>query len=710
MLVYTQILKKQFSKVTFALICSLFLQLTVSAQIQLPNIVSNDMVLQRNAVFKLGGKADKFTKLSVIATWNKKKFTCTSDENGSWKVAIPTGKAGGPYTLTVSDGKSTIVRKNIMLGEVWICSGQSNMEWNVARGIDNGEQEAATANYPNIRMLYIPKAESGGALNDANAQWKTCTPEVMREFSAVGYFFGRKLHKELNVPIGLINCNWGGTNIEAWMSAEKKSVVKDTLAWKAFQTFNKDLSKPSSVLYNAMLYPLHIFPVAGALWYQGESNTSNSQFYKTYMQWMVEDWRKLFGDDMPFYYAQIAPYKYKKPYEGALIQEQQRFAMNAIKNLGMIVTADIAGDVSDIHPKNKLDIGERLARWALAKTYKKPNVFTSGPLYKSKKIEGNTIRIQFDYTADGLQINGDSIANLWIAGNDGKFMKALAKIEGKEVLVSNPKIENPVAVRMAFANDATVNLFNNEGLPASPFRTDDFPMASGIEGVVTLNKDNSKTLTLISKDKIFYTLDGSEPTRQSDSYSVPIQITQFTVIKAKSLQRDFLSTELFEKQIPVYHGYVPQKMELLTAPDKKYAANGAMTLYDGELGGEIFSDRTWLGFHDTDAVIKIDLGENKPIHSVTIGTLQNQNDWIFLPQYISVAVSDDGEIFKEAITLNNGWKQSEKNGYKEIKAVLPQNRNGRYIKLLIKNNEKLPDWHDSKGNPAWIFLDDVMVE
>lgn len=684
MLVHTPIFKKQFCRFSLASLLSLFLHLTVSAQLQVPTIVSDNMVLQRNAVFKLEGKADKQTKVKVTVGWSKKTFACTSNENGSWKVAIPTGKEGGPYTLTVSDGKESIVRNNILLGEVWICSGQSNMEWNVVHGIDKGEQEAAAANYPNIRMLYIPKADSDRPLNDANAQWKTCTPEVMREFSAAGYFFGRKLNKDLNVPIGLINCNWGGSNIEAWMSVEKKTVAKDSLAWKAFLTFNKALSKPSSVLYNAMLYPLHIFPVAGSIWYQGESNTSNSQFYKTYMQWMVEDWHKLFGADMAFYYAQIAPFKYKKPYEGALIQEQQRFAMNTIKKSGMIVTADIAGNVTDIHPRNKVDVGERLARWALAKTYSKPNVFVSGPLYKSKKIEGNTIRIQFDYTADGLQIKGDSIANLWIAGNDGKFMKALAKIDGKEVLVSNPKIENPVAVRMAFANDATVNLFNNEGLPASPFRTDDFPVASGIEGVVTLRKDNSKTITLISKNKIFYTLDGSEPTRQSASYTVPMSINQFTVIKAKSLQGDFLSTELFEKQIPVYHGYVPQKMELLTPTDNKYTANGAMTLYDGELGGETFSDKTWLGYQNTDAVIKIDLGERKPIHSVTIGTLQNQNDWIFLPQYISVAVSDDGETFKEAITLDTKWQQSDENGYKEIKTVLPKNRNGRYIKLLMR--------------------------
>lgn len=466
-------------KNSIALILLLMFPVLLQAQLQLPTIVSDNMVLQRNAIFKLDGKAKPNANINITAGWSKKAYKTKSDKYGHWQLNLPTAKAGGPFDLVVSSENEEIVRKNILLGEVWICSGQSNMEWNVVRGFDNSEVEAANANYPNIRMLYIPKAESDTLRYDANAQWQACTPEVMRKFSAVGYFFGRKLQKELNVPIGLINCNWGGTNIEAWMSSEKKASVTDTLAWKVFQTSNKKLSKPSSVLYNAMVNPLHIFPVAGTLWYQGESNVLNSQFYKTYMQWLVEDWRKIFGANMPFYYVQIAPHKYKKPFEGALVQEQQRLAMNEIKKSGMVVTADIAGDVSDIHPRNKVDVGERLARWALAKNYSKSNVFVSGPIYKGKKIEGNKIRIQFDYAAEGLQIKGDSIANLWIAGNDGNFMKAIAKIDGKDLIVSHPKIEKPVTVRMAFANDGIVNLFNSEALPASPFRTDSYPIDAG---------------------------------------------------------------------------------------------------------------------------------------------------------------------------------------------------------------------------------------
>jgi sialate O-acetylesterase len=260
------------------------------------------------------------------------------------------------------------------------------------------------------------------------------------------------------------------------MSTQKKPIGKDTTGWQAYQSFNKKLFEPYSLLYNAMIYPLNFFSLAGCIWYQGESNTSNAKYYKTYFKWLVEDWRKLFDNDMPFYYVQIAPYGYYKFYEGSLIQEQQRLALNEIKKTGMVVTADIAGNVYDIHPPNKLDVGERLARWALANTYHIPNITVSGPLYKGMSVEEEIIRIKFDYSSSGLQVNGNSILNLLIAGIDGNFIEAHSKIDGSDLLVFHPQIKKPVAVRMAFKNLATVNLFNKEGLPASPFRTDNFPI------------------------------------------------------------------------------------------------------------------------------------------------------------------------------------------------------------------------------------------
>lgn len=687
-----------------------FAQTRVEAQLWVPTFVSDNMVLQQNDTFHLEGKAVPGGKVTASADWGGTKITTTANNNGNWKLNLPTSKAGGPYTLTISSGSETLVRTNILLGEVWICSGQSNMQWSVENGINNGKAEAAEANWPAIRMLYIPQTESDTLRTDADAQWQVCTPAVMRKFSAAGYFFGRKLHKELNVPIGLINCNWGGTNIEAWMSPKPKNLPTDSVAWNAFKSEKIKLAKPSSTLYNAMLYPLHIFSVAGSLWYQGESNVLNSRFYKTYLKWMVQDWRKLFGNNMSFYYAQIAPFRYKKSFSGALLQEQQRLAMGELQNAGMIVTADIAGDVSDIHPKNKLDVGERMARWALNKNYKKNNLVVSGPMYSGMRPEKGQIRIKFKHAESGLLVRGDTVANLQIAGENKEFRTAYAKIDGSDLLVFNPNIKKPLAVRMAFQDWAEANLFNKEGLPASPFRTDNFPVEAEVDYAVSINGNGSKTIRMLSKDKIFYTLDGSIPNQKSSLYTSPIQLSASATLRARTLRTGMLSSEILQKRVFISNSYIFNKIELQTMPDKKYAAKGAATLNDGEAGDNIFSDGTWLGFYDADAIINIDLGAEKLLNTVTLGLLQAQTEWIFFPQQIRVLVSNDGVTYKEEKFAENAWVKSESAEFAEEKLTMPNNVKGRYLKIHLKNVTKIPDWHLSKGNPAWIFIDEISVE
>jgi sialate O-acetylesterase len=627
------------------------------SNVKLPRILTNNMVLQRNTEFKIWGWADKGEKVDVLL--NEVKRTAKTSKDGKWMVIFPAMKEGGPYSMIIK-GKNEIKLTNIMFGDVWVCSGQSNMEWPLSR-TNNAEDEIASANYPDIRLFECPHNVQFVPEDDVEGgEWQVCTPETVPNFSAVGYFFGRDIYKNLNVPVGLLFTAWGGTNIETWISQEsisqvkdfdgklqemknydpekvvarrkaqidsilrtfgtdEKGIVDDKIIWadpgldvsnwknmelpvlwesaglygldgivwfrkefelpkeiasngiflhlgpiddsditwvngkKVGETINKyneeriykvpaDILKPGknvvtirvedtggggglygkpdqmkivsgdfqislagqwkfrfnsseikvdmssfvgpnnypTLLYNGMIHPFLNYPVTGAIWYQGESNADRAYQYRTLFPLLINDWRSSWTNpELSFMFVQLANYM-KPPVDPgesawAELREAQLMTLTLPKT-GMAVIIDI-GEANDIHPKNKQDVGKRLALAALKITYGK-DIVHSGPIYKSMTISDNKVTIDFNYIGSGLKCYDryGYVKGFAVAGKDKKFYWAKACIENNKVVVYSDQVNNPIAVRYAWAdNPDDVNLYNNEGLPASPFRTDDWP-------------------------------------------------------------------------------------------------------------------------------------------------------------------------------------------------------------------------------------------
>jgi sialate O-acetylesterase len=439
------------------------------------------MVLQQEKPAAIWGWAEPGEKVAVEISGNKGE--ATADGDGKWLAKVTPPAAGGPYELTVT-GKNTVKLSDVLVGEVWICSGQSNMQWTVSQAL-NPEEEAKQANFPQIRHLQVARNPSQEPLADLEGagqeEWQVCNPDTVSKFTAVGYYFGRALHQDLKVPIGLVNSSWGGTICEAWTSKpglESKPEFKPILDRDA--QFRPGNPNQAAALYNGMIHPLLSLSFRGAIWYQGESNLRRAEQYAELFPSMIQDWRAKFGQgEFPFLFVQLAPFRYngQDPRNCAELWEAQLRTLKKVPNTGMAVTTDI-GNVKDIHPKNKQQVGRRLSLWALAKTYGKEVVF-SGPLYESHEVDGNKIRIRFQHVGGGLVAKEEKpLTHFEIAGADEKFEPATATIDGETIVVSSDKVEKPVAVRFAWTDTAEPNLFNQEGLPASPFRTDTFKLVT----------------------------------------------------------------------------------------------------------------------------------------------------------------------------------------------------------------------------------------
>ena len=445
---------------------------SLTAQIKLPALFTDNMVLQRNAEVSVWGWGDYHYETRVTGSWSKDTVTTWVSTDLKWRVTLKTPDAGGPYKLCIM-GKDTITLENIMIGEVWLCSGQSNMELTAEQTFNNSELEVANAYHPNIRLFNVKRTASQAPQENCFGEWEVCSPRSMRSFSALGYFFGRHLHQHLNIPVGLINASLGGTPAEVWVSREV--VAADPVLQDGAERLIKydwKLTDPG-VVYNAMIAPLMPFTIAGTIWFQGEGNAETPQTYQKLFATLIESWREGFNNDFPFYYVQIAPYAYEPRYHAPYIREAQVKCLD-IPKTGLVLFSDFVDDINEGHPRNKQQEGERLGNYVLADRYGIKGIAYKSPLYESFNVENNKIRVTFVNADEGLVVRGEKLKYFEVAGEDRVFYPANAKIDGNTVLIWSKEVKAPVAARYAFSNDAIGNLFSREGLPASPFRTDNW--------------------------------------------------------------------------------------------------------------------------------------------------------------------------------------------------------------------------------------------
>lgn len=452
-----------------------FTGISTQATIQLPTLFGNNMVLQQQSDAAIWGSAKANATVVITTSWDKKKYTVRANAGGQWKTAVRTPKAGGPYEITISDGE-LLKLSNVLIGEVWVCSGQSNMEMPV-KGFKNqpilgADDMLLEADDSAIHLFRIERAFTKTIQTDVKAQWEVAAPKTVKEFSAVGYHFARLLRQRLKVPVGIIQTTWGGTPIEAWMDTLSLQRVEGVKYPAASAAMTKN---DPSVLFNAMIAPLVGYGMRGVLWYQGEQNRFQPGNYAKLMQSMVEEWRALWKiGQFPFYYVQIAPYQYPNTRELIpYLREAQDKAQALIPNSGMVVSLD-AGDQRTIHPANKMIISKRLACWALANTYGREGIVYQGPVYKSMTIIADTVKVTFNNAANGLTTYGKELVNFELAGSDKIFYPAQAKITNDGITLFSTAVKGPVAVRYGFKDWLTGELFNTDGLPAAPFRTDDW--------------------------------------------------------------------------------------------------------------------------------------------------------------------------------------------------------------------------------------------
>jgi sialate O-acetylesterase len=485
---------------------------TARADVRLPRIFSDHMVLQRDTAVPVWGWADPAEAVTVTIAGQTR--TARADQDGKWLVKFDKLAEAGPHTLTVK-GKNTLTVSDVLAGEVWLGSGQSNMAMTVNRARDFDKEQPA-AKFPQVRMFTVGRNPARAPAADCTGSWQVCSPDTVATFSATAYFFGRELHQKLGVPVGLINSSVGGTPIEAWTSLDvqkgrpelkelfaswdskaasynpdeaRAAYEKQLATWKVLADKAKAEGKPApvrprqpvhprddphhpTVLFNGMIAPLIPYAMRGAIWYQGENNARTAEsgaLYARQLPLLVNDWRTRWGQgDFPFAWVQLPNFS-----TGAtgwpLVREAMLLSL-AVPNTGMTVNIDI-GEEKDIHPKNKQDIGHRLALWARAQVYGE-KVPWSGPLPAGHQVNGDTIEVRFKHTDGGLVAKGGELRGFTLAGKDGLWRRASARIEGDKVVVSSPEVKEPVAVRYSWAAYPDGNLANGAGLPASPFRTD----------------------------------------------------------------------------------------------------------------------------------------------------------------------------------------------------------------------------------------------
>jgi sialate O-acetylesterase len=478
---------------------------SATAAVKVPNLISDHMLLQRDAPVRIFGMADPGEAVTV--TFRGHSVSTTAGALGRWEAWLPPMKPGPASDLTIR-GTNTLQIADVLVGDVWLGSGQSNMQWNV-RSTNNADAEIAAAQFPEIRLFYVPRQPAAAPVEDVDAKWVVCTPETVKEFSAVLYYFGRQLHQDLKVPMGLIHTSWGGTPIASWISgpalaananlapfqtfwahvsaqypANKIRHEQNLKTWTAAGSKGPRPAAPfgpgnphePTTLYNGMIAPIAKYSIKGALWYQGETEAGRRQghIYGEALKTLVTDWRRAFGQgDFPFFYVQLANFGNAANYGHWMRVQEGQVKAAQLKKTGVAIINDI-GEATDIHPRNKQDVARRLALLARHIAYGESNFVYSSPLFRQATREGNALRVWFDHAGTGLKTRGGGpVKGFQIAGADGKYVAATARIDGDSVIVSSPEIEDPQSVRYAWDSNPDANLVNSAGLPASLFRSDE---------------------------------------------------------------------------------------------------------------------------------------------------------------------------------------------------------------------------------------------
>lgn len=465
--------------------CLLMMQAAAWAKITLPEIVSDNMVLQQQTEACLWGKANADTEVVIRPSWNREVYKVTADVNGRWKVRIMTPAASyNTYSISISDGEE-IILNNVLVGEVWFCSGQSNMEmplrgfWNCPIAGAN-ETIATSAKWKGIRVATIEKNGQLQPVDNCKGSWEVSNPENSPAFSATAFNFAMMMNQVLDIPIGIINCSWGGTMVEGWLPREIVSQYSDI-------DLTRDIRKEDghdwwhylspTLMYNGMLKPLQNYTIKGFLWYQGESNVGRHKTYAERLMTMVNLWRTEWGlGELPFYYVEIAPFNSTETIGAALLREAQFKAQSVISNSGMISTNDLVEpyEMKNVHPKNKSDVGKRLAYMALSKTYHVSGIEAYGPVYKSMVVKDSSVILSFEHANDGFNRMSDMVG-FEIAGSDKVFYPAKAEVfNNVQIKVTCDKVSRPVAVRYCFRDFQLGNVANLRELPLYPFRTDNW--------------------------------------------------------------------------------------------------------------------------------------------------------------------------------------------------------------------------------------------
>ncbi|MDT0677596.1 sialate O-acetylesterase [Autumnicola musiva] len=465
------------------LICSFCIQ--ANAQIELPALFSDNMILQQQTEVPVWGWGDKNSEYNITTSWSQETYSVKTDESGRWSTKVSTPEAGGPYTLKVSKGSQNKIIQNVLIGEVWLCSGQSNMEMPLkgfpGQPVEGGNEAIVRSKNNKIRLITIPRDSKVEPKKDFEGSWNEASPKYVADFSATAWYFGSLVQEVLEVPVGLIHVSYGGSNVEAWMS---KEMLKDfdSIAVPENQEAIGEPNRTATALYNGMLSPVIGYGIQGAIWYQGESNYDRPFQYRHLFKKMVKDWREEWEQgEFPFYFAQIAPFDYSaftpdtivEKYNSAYVRESQLKASHEIPNSGMAVLMDV-GEKENIHPAQKKKGGYRLAYLALAKTYGMEGFEYESPEFNSLEIKDTSVVVSFNNVPNGITSLGKEVKGFQIAGENRVFYPANAVVRRKSIVLSSPNVNKPVAVRYLFKNYAEAELFSVGGLPISSFRTDDW--------------------------------------------------------------------------------------------------------------------------------------------------------------------------------------------------------------------------------------------